>query len=52
MSLVRQLKDMEKALAQHKQIVAKRTLQNTVRKDRIEKKALKPAEKRELVASK
>jgi putative transposase len=35
---LRQLKDMEKELAQYKKIVAELTLQNTVLKDVIEKK--------------
>ena len=35
---LRQIKDMEKELAQYKKIVAELTLQNTVLKDVIEKK--------------
>ncbi len=35
---LRQMKDMEKELAQYKKIVAELTLQNTVLKDVIEKK--------------
>jgi len=37
-SQVKQLKDLEKELAQYKKIVAELTLQNTVLKDVIEKK--------------
>jgi putative transposase len=37
-SQVKQLKEMEKELAQYKKIVAELTLQNTVLKDVIEKK--------------
>lgn len=37
-SQLRQLKDLEKELAQYKKIVAELTLQNTVLKDVIEKK--------------
>jgi len=37
-SQLKQLKDMEKELAQYKKIVAELTLQNTVLKDVIEKK--------------
>ncbi|WP_260291990.1 IS3 family transposase [Sphingobacterium sp. JUb56] len=48
-SQLKQMKDMERELAQYKKIVAELTLQNTVLKDVIGKKALGPVEKREIV---
>lgn len=48
-SQLKQLREMEKELAQYKKIVAEQTLQITVLKEVIEKKALGPAQKCELV---
>src|SRR5690606_22312922 len=48
-SQLKQMKDMERELAQYKKIVAELTLQNTVLKGVIEKKAIGAVEKRELV---
>jgi|TARA_B100001059_G_scaffold226397_1_gene254699 putative transposase len=48
-SQLKKLKEMESELSQYKKIAAELTLQNSVLKDVIEKKAIGPAEKQEPV---